>query len=103
MERGYPPGTKCVVTWALRIEYIGTIVEVMDAFVFPASVTGHPAQNIVFVDDPETVWNQPIDWMRPIDKDTDEDDQEVIRQMNTIRVRDRVTKLDPAWGEGVER
>lgn len=97
MDSGYPPGTKCVVTWAHpdnpRVS-VGDIVT-CGLIVRPP---GHVAwssrqkryvelkrweQELIDVPTEHARFIHPVDFMRPIDDDTGEEDQEVINQLRS--------------------
>lgn len=94
--RGYPPGTKCVITrtpsMIFRRPGLGTVVTVGERF--DSSVTCMASGKVFIllsqqIDIPTPTgkfryYFQPVAWMRPLDEDTDESDDEIIAALSDV-------------------
>ncbi len=91
MSGPYANGTECVVTQNPhhpQFITVGTIVTVVEPAPEPlhdpqGRLRGLPAQWIE-AGDREGYWAVP--WMRPVDEDTDESDDEVVREYSNPRM-----------------
>lgn len=105
---GYPPGTQCVITRTLQTQVtLGQIVTCLDE-VFRWQ-TGGLAYGGLMIDfqqcnglvvqhvvgpHSDSGRVHPIDWMRPLDKDTDAVDREVAEAYKPVTVAKRGVPID---------
>jgi hypothetical protein len=94
MNNGYPPGTRCVITWPSPVPActvcVGDVYEVGEVKLPGAPCValstgrkGHAKrtyQHLVGASGgrPGARLFWPVDWMRPIDEDTDAEDEETV-------------------------
>ena len=107
-ERGYPEGTLCVVTQANESTApIGKVVKCgglvcmwwagesvlyrgIECLMNPnnSSLNGYMVQEVGFEIKPNGVpryFSHPTTWMRPIDADTDESDEEIVQAYKQVK------------------
>ena len=98
--KGYPAGTKCVITWPKGSTPIGQIVTTGSRIWPPGHSTSRGIDlTLVKQEVVEGVPSKyggipshPIEWMRPIDEDTDADDEEIIKRLSAPKAESLQTE-----------